>query len=126
MSELPNLLEKAYQTNNLKNDEIIYLIKNITHKDRELLYSYALKTKRAYYGDKVYLRGLIEFSNFCRQDCLYCGIRASNSKVERYRLTPGEILACCDQAYKLGYRTFVLQSGEDIWYTDEILVALVH
>jgi len=126
VSELPNLLEKAYQTNNLKNDEIIYLIKNITHKDRELLYSYALKTKRAYYGDKVYLRGLIEFSNFCRQDCLYCGIRASNSKVERYRLTPGEILACCDQAYKLGYRTFVLQSGEDIWYTDEILVALVH
>lgn len=126
MSELPNLLEKAYQTNNLTNDEIIYLIKNITHKDRELLYSYALKTKRAYYGDKVYLRGLIEFSNFCRQDCLYCGIRASNAKVERYRLTPGEILGCCDQGYELGYRTFVLQSGEDLWYTDEILVALVH
>ena len=120
-----NLLEKAYQTNDLTKEEITYLLENITLKDREALYSYALKTKQAYYGDKVYLRGLIEFSNICRQDCLYCGIRASNAKVERYRLTPEEILACCDQGYKLGYRTFVLQSGEDLWYTEEILVDLL-
>lgn len=123
---MDNLLEKAYQTNDLTKVEIMYLLENITHKDREVLYSYALKTKQAYYGDKVYLRGLIEFSNICRQDCLYCGIRASNAKVERYRLTPEEILACCDLGYELGYRTFVLQSGEDLWYTDEILVALIH
>lgn len=122
---MPNLLEKVYQTNDLTKEEIKYLLENITHADREALYNYALKTKQAYYGDKVYLRGLIEFSNICRQDCLYCGIRASNSKVERYRLTPEEILACCDQGYELGYRTFVLQSGEDLWYTEEILITLI-
>ncbi|KUO78996.1 MAG: [FeFe] hydrogenase H-cluster radical SAM maturase HydE [Desulfosporosinus sp. BRH_c37] len=120
-----NLLEKAYQTNDLTKEEIMYLLENITPEDREVLYSYALKTKQAYYGDKVYLRGLIEFSNICRQDCLYCGIRASNAKVERYRLTPEEILGCCDQGYELGYRTFVLQSGEDLWFTEEILVDLL-
>ncbi|TGE32230.1 [FeFe] hydrogenase H-cluster radical SAM maturase HydE [Desulfosporosinus sp. Sb-LF] len=120
-----NLLEKAYQTNNLAREEIIDLLENITHTDREVLYNYALKTKQDKYGNKVYLRGLIEFSNICRQDCLYCGIRASNAKVERYRLTPEKILACCDEGYKLGYRTFVLQSGEDLWYTEEIFVALL-
>ncbi|TGE38238.1 [FeFe] hydrogenase H-cluster radical SAM maturase HydE [Desulfosporosinus fructosivorans] len=120
-----NLLEKVYQTNSLTKVEIIYLLENITPEDREILYSHALKTKQKYYGNKVFLRGLIEFSNICRQDCLYCGIRASNAKVERYRLTPGEILGCCDIGYDLGYRTFVLQSGEDLWYTAEILGALI-
>ena len=126
MSDMHHLLEKAYLTNDLTKEEITYLLENITHSDREVLYSYALKTKRARYGDKVYMRGLIEFSNICRQDCLYCGIRASNAKVERYRLTLDEILGCCDQGYELGYRTFVLQSGEDLWFTEEILVALIH
>ena len=125
MSDLANLIEKAYLTNDLTKEEITHLIEDVTPKDRESLYNYALKTKQAYYGDKVYMRGLIEFSNICRQDCLYCGIRASNAKVERYRLTPEEILACCDQGFILGYRTFVLQSGEDLWYTEEILCALV-
>ncbi|ODA38824.1 [FeFe] hydrogenase H-cluster radical SAM maturase HydE [Desulfosporosinus sp. BG] len=125
MSDVNNLLKKAYQMNDLTKEEITYLLENITDADRAALFSYALKTKQAYYGDKVYLRGLIEFSNICRQDCLYCGIRASNAKVERYRLTLEEILACCDQGYKLGYRTFVLQSGEDLWYTEEILVDLI-
>ncbi len=125
MSKLQNLFEKIYQTNYLTKEEITYLLQNITDADREVLYNYALKTKQAYYGNKVYLRGLIEFSNICRQDCLYCGIRASNVKVERYRLTPEEIIGCCDQGYVLGYRTFVLQSGEDLWYTEEILVALI-
>lgn len=125
MSKRHNLLEKAYQTNDLTKEEITTLLETITSEDKEILYSKALQTKQKYYGDKVYLRGLIEFSNICRQDCLYCGIRASNTQVERYRLTPEEILACCDQGYELGYRTFVLQSGEDLWYTEEILSALV-
>lgn len=125
MLDMHNLLEKAYQTNDLTKSEIMYILENINHNNREVLYSYALKTKQAYYGDKVYLRGLIEFSNICRQDCLYCGIRASNTKVDRYRLTKEEILACCDQGYKLGYQTFVLQSGEDPWYTEEILVDII-
>lgn len=120
------LIEKAYQTNDLTKEEIIFLLdKNITPEEREILYSKALKTKQACYGNKVFLRGLIEFSNICRQDCLYCGIRASNTKVERYRLTPEEILACCDKGYELGYRTFVLQSGEDLWYTAKQLSALI-
>ncbi|WP_407314376.1 [FeFe] hydrogenase H-cluster radical SAM maturase HydE [Desulfosporosinus sp. SB140] len=126
MNTKHDLLDKAFQTNHLTKEEITVLLETITPEEREILYSKALKTKQAYYGDKVYLRGLIEFSNICRQDCLYCGIRASNAKVERYRLTPGEILACCDKGYELGYRTFVLQSGEDLWYTDEMLSALVH
>ena len=125
MSKLQNLFDKIYQTNYLTKEEITYLLENITDADREVLYNYALKTKQAYYGNKVYLRGLIEFSNICRQDCLYCGIRASNAKVERYRLTPEEIIGCCDQGYELGYRTFVLQSGEDLWYTEETFVALI-
>ncbi|MDI6879947.1 MAG: [FeFe] hydrogenase H-cluster radical SAM maturase HydE [Desulfitobacteriaceae bacterium] len=120
------LLEKAYQTNDLTKEEITDLLENITHEEREVLFNNALKTKQVYYGNKVYLRGLVEFSNICRQDCLYCGIRASNTKVKRYRLTPQEILDCCDQGYQLGYRTFVLQSGEDLWYTEGILVALLH
>lgn len=120
-----NLIEKAYQTNDLSREEITVLLENLTPEERELLYNKALKTKQVYYGDKVYLRGLIEFSNFCRQDCLYCGIRASNAKVERYRLTLEEILACCDKGYELGYRTFVLQSGEDLWYTTSLLSALI-
>ncbi|OLN32552.1 [FeFe] hydrogenase H-cluster radical SAM maturase HydE [Desulfosporosinus metallidurans] len=126
MNKKHNLLEKVYQTNDLTKEEITDLLETITSEDREILYSNALKTKQTYYGNKVYLRGLIEFSNICRQDCLYCGIRASNAKVERYRLTPGEILACCDKGYELGYRTFVLQSGEDLWYTEELLGALIH
>ena len=69
MSTMHNLLEKVYQTNDLTKEEITYLLENITHADRELLYSYALETKQVYYGDKVYLRGLIEFSNLCLQDC---------------------------------------------------------
>ena len=125
MRDMHHLIEQAYQTNDLTKEEITHLIKNITSENRETLYNYALKTKQAYYGDKIYLRGLIEFSNICRQDCLYCGIRASNAKVERYRLTPEEILACCDQGHKLGYQTFVLQSGEDLWFTEGILSALV-
>lgn len=125
MNRMHHLIEKAYQTNDLTKEQITYLLENITSMDREVLYNYALKTKQAYYGNRVYLRGLIEFSNFCRQDCLYCGIRASNALVERYRLTEEEILSCCDIGYALGYRTFVLQSGEDLWYTEEILVALI-
>jgi biotin synthase len=125
VSDLHNLLEKAYRTNDLTKKEITYLLENHSDEDREELYTYALKIKQKYYGNKVYLRGLIEFSNICRQDCLYCGIRVSNTKVQRYRLTPEEILACCGQGYKLGYRTFVLQSGEDLWYTEEMLVELL-
>ncbi len=77
------------------------------------------------FGDAVFIRGLIECSNHCRNDCLYCGIRRSNSRVERYRLSLEEILACCGAGYGLGFRTFVLQGGEDGFFTDARLVAIV-
>lgn len=81
--------------------------------------------RREIYGDKVYVRGLIEFSNICKNDCYYCGIRKSNDKVERYRLTKDEIISCAKLGYQLGYRTFVLQGGEDGHFSDDVVVDIV-
>lgn len=90
---------------------------------------YAARRARALsrerFGKRVYFRGIVEFTNICRNDCLYCGLRRSNTHVDRYRLEPEEILACCREGYALGYRTFVLQGGEDPYYTDERLCQLV-
>ena len=85
----------------------------------------ALRLRRKYYGDAVYVRGLIEFTNYCKNDCLYCGIRRSNREAQRYRLSEEEILSCCGEGWRLGFRTFVLQGGEDPWYTDERLERLI-
>lgn len=85
----------------------------------DLLKEEAVNLRKQYYGDKVYTRGLIEFTNYCKNNCYYCGIRRGNPHAERYRLTEEEILECCRQGYELGYRTFVLQGGEDPYYTDE-------
>lgn len=119
------LLDKLYRENSLERAEIVLLLKNLDGELKELLFRYALKTRFNYYGKKVYMRGLIEFSNICRQNCLYCGLRASNGKADRYRLSQEQILVCCAEGYELGYRTFVLQSGEDAWYTAERLEYLV-
>ena len=81
--------------------------------------------RRAVYGDAVFIRGLIEFTSFCKNDCFYCGLRAGNKNADRYRLTPDEILACCEEGYPLGFRTFVLQGGEDPFFTDEVLCRIV-
>ena len=81
--------------------------------------------RREYYGTDVYLRGLIEFTNHCKNDCLYCGIRNGNKALERYRLSEKEILECCEIGYDLGYRTFVLQGGDDPWYGDEKILKLI-
>ena len=81
--------------------------------------------RRERYGDKVYVRGLIEFTNYCKNDCYYCGIRAGNRAAERYRLTAEQILDCCAAGYDLGFRTFVLQGGEDPYFTDERVCAIV-
>ena len=78
-----------------------------------------MRLRKQYYGNKVYTRGLIEFTNYCKNNCYYCGIRRDNRHIERYRLTEEEILGCCRQGYQLGYRTFVLQGGEDPYYSDE-------
>ncbi len=92
---------------------------------REALRSRAEAVRRKYYGTDVYIRGLIEISNYCRNNCLYCGIRRGNTKAGRYRLGKEEILACCDRGYELGFRTFVMQGGEDVCYTDDFLEDLI-
>jgi len=100
----------------------------IEHRNEELanyLFEKARQVRILYYGHDVYMRGLIEFTNYCRNDCYYCGIRKSNCNAERYRLTKEQILECCDVGYELGFRTFVLQGGEDGYYTDKILADIV-
>ncbi len=92
---------------------------------QERLAREAVRLRKKYYGDKVYARGLIEFTNYCKNDCLYCGIRRSNREALRYRLTKEEILSCCSRGYELGFRTFVLQGGEDPWFTDERMAEIV-
>lgn len=85
----------------------------------------ARKTAQDIYGNHVYIRGLIEFTNYCKNDCLYCGIRRGNGNADRYRLSKEQILSCCKTGYELGFRTFVLQGGEDSYFTDERICALV-
>ena len=92
---------------------------------QECLRKEASRLRKLYYGKKVFTRGLIEFTNYCRNNCYYCGIRAGNANAERYRLSEAEILACCREGYALGYRTFVLQGGEDPAYTDDRIADLV-
>lgn len=91
----------------------------------ELLRSRALEIRHAVYGKDVYVRGLIEISNYCKNDCLYCGIRKSNKSCSRYRLTEDDIVECCKEGYGLGFRTFVMQGGEDPYYTDERMAGII-
>lgn len=81
--------------------------------------------RQQYYGNQVYIRGLIEIGNYCRNNCLYCGIRRGNLRCKRYRLTREQILSCCEEGYALGFRTFVLQGGEDGFYNDERLCEII-
>lgn len=109
----------------LTDGELLTLLEQRTAESAEILRTAAVETARKTFGNRVYLRGLIEFTNYCKNDCYYCGIRCSNQKAERYRLTPEVILACCDAGYELGFRTFVLQGGEDSWWTDDKLCSLI-
>lgn len=105
--------------------ELADFIVHHSAEDREALFALARQVRVQYYGHDVYIRGLIEFSNHCRNNCIYCGIRAGNRNVCRYRLSPDEIMACCRGGYSLGFRTFVLQGGEDPGFSDETLCELV-
>ncbi|RGE65444.1 [FeFe] hydrogenase H-cluster radical SAM maturase HydE [Anaerotruncus colihominis] len=105
--------------------ELAGLIREISDGDMPYLFDAARETARSRFGNRIYTRGLIEFTNYCRCDCYYCGIRRSNRQAERYRLTQEEILACCRAGYALGFRTFVLQGGEDPYFTDERICQIV-
>ena len=119
------LIDKLYDNQILEKEEFVKLIDEIDDEDLEYLFSLARKRREEYYGKDVYIRGLIEFTNYCRNDCLYCGIRRSNRNAKRYRLSEEEILRCADNGYELGFRTFVLQGGEDPYYTDERICSIV-
>lgn len=117
------LVEKLRRERDLSDSELTELIESDTHD--EALRQAADEVRRAHYGDAVFLRGLIEFTSYCKNNCLYCGLRAGNKNAERYRLSGDEILACCAEGYALGYRTFVLQGGEDPYYTDDRICDIV-
>lgn len=120
------LIEKLIKEHALTVEEYEYLIDKRTKEAAERLAQAAVELRRGIYGDSVFIRGLIEISNICKNDCLYCGIRKSNSNCQRYRLTPEEILECCKEGYELGFRTFVLQGGEDAYYSDDVLCELIY
>lgn len=102
-----------------------YLISNYTKEDYEYSASLARQIAKEKFSNKLYLRGIIEFTNICKNDCFYCGIRCSNRASQRYRLDKTQILECCELGYELGYRTFVLQGGEDSYFTDDILCDII-
>ncbi len=117
--------EKLLSGQWLSREELTALVARRTPELSERLAQEAVAVRRRHYGNTVYLRGLVEFTNYCKNNCLYCGIRRGNPTAERYRLTLEEILSCCEAGYDLGYRTFVLQGGEDPWFTPERIEALV-
>ena len=122
---LRELVDRIEKEQNIDKDSLKLLL---TTEDRETMdYLHARARERAdqIYGKQVFIRGLIEFTNYCKNDCRYCGIRRSNRRADRYRLTEEEILSCCKNGYELGFRTFVLQGGEDPFYTDEVLCGII-
>lgn len=125
MKDLKYLIDKLKTQRSLTRDEWTALIVGRTPELAGYLFELARKERHLHYGHDVYVRGLIEFTNYCRNDCLYCGIRKSNSHVSRYRLSEEHILDCCRIGYDLGFRTFVLQGGEDGYYTRERMVQVI-
>lgn len=119
------LIDKLNREKKLSHTEWTALLSGYTPQDASYAAELARTIAKTHFGNQIYFRGIIEFSNICKNDCLYCGIRRSNGNVERYRLTEAEILECCREGYSLGYRTFVLQSGEDGYFTDERLCRLI-
>lgn len=119
------IIDKLYNTNTATREELNYLLDNLTEKDKKYLIEKSHEIALNNYGNNVYIRGLIEFTNYCIRDCKYCGIRKSNNKADRYRLSIEQILECAELGDKLGYKTFVLQGGEDLYFTDEIMVDII-
>lgn len=122
---MEKLLDKLHAEGRLDKSGFVRLIRDNDAGLRRRAAEMASAATLSRFGDKVYIRGLIEFTNFCKNDCLYCGIRRGNRAASRYRLAPEEILACCREGYGLGFRTFVLQGGEDEHFADGVLVPIV-
>lgn len=125
MIDLKKIIDKLLNECSLSVSEYETLIENRTPEIQELLRCEADKIRKEIYGNAVYIRGLIEVSNICKNNCYYCGIRGGNGNCQRYRLTPDEILECCKSGYELGFRTFVMQGGEDGFFNDDVVCDLV-
>lgn len=125
MKAAESLLKKLTDEHRLDREGLLFLMKNLDRGLRERLYRVAGQLRDKIYGREVYMRGLIEFSNYCKNDCLYCGIRRNNGSARRYRLSPEAILECCRIGHEMGFRSFVLQSGEDPWWDDDRTVSLI-
>lgn len=119
------LIDKLRKNRKLSLEEYQTLIQGYSPEIAEYAATEAVNVRQQIYGNKVYVRGLIEISNICKNDCYYCGIRKSNPNCDRYRLSKEKILECCREGYELGFRTFVMQGGEDGYYTDDILCDVV-
>lgn len=122
---MKKLIDKLHQEQILSAEEFRTLLTDRSEETDLYARELADQVRQQVYGNQIYVRGLIEFTNYCKNDCYYCGIRRSNRNAQRYRLTEEDILACCKEGYELGFRTFVLQGGEDGYYTDEKLTALI-
>ena len=122
---MKQIIDQLAATQNASDHDLLTLLTCEDTSIQAYLAQKADELRQHYYGRDVYLRGLIEISNYCKNDCYYCGIRKSNKNAIRYRLTPEQILDCCHTGYQLGYRTFVLQGGEDPWFTDERICSIV-
>jgi len=125
LNKIISLIDKLQETGSLTLEEYKFFIDNRIPEAVELIREHAVAVRQKYYGNDVYIRGLIEISNICKNDCLYCGIRRSNGECERYRLSADEILSCADEGYSLGFRTFVMQGGEDVYFSDERVCSIV-
>ena len=125
MTDIRDIIHKLCDTGGLTREEIIELLENRTPELQAELAEKASAVSKEHYGNKVFVRGLIEFTNYCRNDCYYCGIRCGNKNAERYRLTKDEIAGCASYGYGLGFRTIVLQGGEDMFYTDDMMVDII-
>ena len=120
-----SLIDTLGERHSLALGEYEALIEERTGEAAAYLAEKAVAQRERIYGRTVFVRGLIEISNICQNDCLYCGIRRSNRSCERYRLSAEQIAACCDEGYALGFRTFVMQGGEDPFFTDEVVCGIV-
>lgn len=119
------LIDKLVAEQDLTSEEFLSLLENLDEYSKKYLIEKSVTTRKDHYGDRVYMRGLVEISSYCKQNCVYCGIRFGNEKAERYRLTDDQIMSACDEGYRLGYRTYVLQGGEDDYFTDEKVIEIV-
>lgn len=122
---MKKIVDKLYQTHNLSNDELYTLLCNRNEELTEYLAQKARQTAKSVYGNKIYIRGLIEITNYCKNDCYYCGIRHSNSNCDRFKLSAEEILQCCETGYQKGFRTFVMQGGENGGYSDSEITKII-